>query len=168
MLRSRWCRRDGTGCNWPKTRITFITTTESSMRGSLRTTLLGPVLREAREWIEAASNMSGAPELIAIELDDHYANHVGHMADGTQFFLTTPFVAPTETDPGQDFTALFLFEKDGRFREVRIDAFGPRATADEARWGAVYKQRIAAWESLIMDGSRCDRSRSNALVWCSD
>ena len=87
--------------------------------------------------------MSGPPELIAIELDDHYANHVGQMKDGTQFFLTTPFVPPSETDPGQDFAALFLFEKDGRFREARIDAFGPRSNSDEARWDAIYKQRIA-------------------------
>jgi hypothetical protein len=87
--------------------------------------------------------MRGPPKLIAINLDDHHANHVGHMADGTQFFLTTPFIPPAEDDPGQEFNALFLFEKDGRFREARIDALGPRVTLDKVRSQAIYEQRIA-------------------------
>ncbi|MEU4619297.1 hypothetical protein AB0G04_04850 [Actinoplanes sp. NPDC023801] len=72
---------------------------------------------------------SGAPERIAIEPDDFQARHVGHTADGRQFFLTTPF------EPGaREFVALYLFRADGMFTEARIDAFDPgeRAAADRA------------------------------------
>jgi hypothetical protein len=58
-----------------------------------------------------------APERIAIEPDDFQARHVGHTADGRQFFLTTPF------EPGgREFVALYLFGADGSFAEARIDA----------------------------------------------
>src|SRR5687768_14677806 len=56
------------------------------------------------------------PTRIAIDHDDHHAQHVGHTADGRQFFLTTPFV------PGdRDFIALYLFDRDGRLLSATID-----------------------------------------------
>ncbi|GIE34303.1 hypothetical protein Ait01nite_073480 [Actinoplanes italicus] len=77
-----------------------------------------------REGAEAT-----APERIAIEPDEFQARHVGHTADGRQFFLTTPF------EPGaREFVALYLFRADGSFAEARIDAFtdGEQAAADRA------------------------------------
>jgi hypothetical protein len=61
---------------------------------------------------------AGRPERIAIDHDDFSARHVGHTADGGQFFLTTPFI------PGRrDFVALYLFDRDGRFVKAEIDPF---------------------------------------------
>ena len=33
-------------------------------------------------------------------------------------------------DPGAEYLAVFLFEQTGKFREARIDDFGPRATME--------------------------------------
>ena len=57
-------------------------------------------------------------------------SHVGHTADGRQFFLTTPFLPKHGHDEGQEFVPLFLFDADGHFLEARIDALGTRA----GRW----------------------------------
>ena len=43
-----------------------------------------------------------APPLIAIDPDDYQAESVGHLADGRQFFLTTPYVPV-----GDEFVALY-------------------------------------------------------------
>jgi hypothetical protein len=72
---------------------------------------------------------TSAPERIAIDPDDFQARHIGHTADGRQFFLTEPF------EPGaREFVALYLFRADGSFAEARIDevAAGDHAAADRA------------------------------------
>jgi hypothetical protein len=53
------------------------------------------------------------PDLIAIEHDDYHAKHIGHLQDGRQFFLTTPFIPAMGGNPGKEFVALFLFDKPG-------------------------------------------------------
>lgn len=72
------------------------------------------------------------PEIIAIDLDDYHAEHVGRTADGRQFFLTTPCVPAQKPDlsDGCDFVALYLFGADGGLLEAKIESFGPRATSD--------------------------------------
>jgi hypothetical protein len=82
------------------------------------------------------------PTLIAIDHDDYHAEHVGHTADGRQFFLTTPFLPFYEGDGGQEFVALFLFDADGNFLDAQIDALGTRAEVDDARGEEIYQARL--------------------------
>ncbi|MFD7658497.1 hypothetical protein ACFV4N_31370 [Actinosynnema sp. NPDC059797] len=84
----------------------------------------------------------GAPDLIAIDHDDHHAEHVGRTADGRQFFLTTPFEPGGDGQEGNEFVALFLFTPDGRLLEARIDEFGPRAGMDRERRRERYEARL--------------------------
>jgi hypothetical protein len=83
------------------------------------------------------------PNLVAIEHDDHHASHVGHLPDGRQFFLTTPFVPAIGGDAGREFVALYLFDKRGRFLDARIDDMGTRAELDEQRARNTFEQRLA-------------------------
>lgn len=84
----------------------------------------------------------GPPALVAIEPDDHHAKHVGHTADGRQFFLTNPFEPATGGRPGAEFIALYLFDASGALVEARIDELGPRATVDEKTARALYDRRL--------------------------
>ncbi len=83
------------------------------------------------------------PDLIAIDHDDHHASHVGHTTDGSQFFLTTPFVPAIRGSAGREFIALYLFDADGRFREARIDDLGTRAELEEETARRIFEQRLA-------------------------
>jgi hypothetical protein len=94
---------------------------------------------------------SGPPALIAIDHDDYHAEHVGHTADGGQFFLTTPFLPEDGTDPGREFVALFLFDAAGALVEARIDDLGPRASLDEAYRRARYDGHLAALGEVTFD-----------------
>src|SRR5215471_3756344 len=82
------------------------------------------------------------PELIAIEHDDYHAKHIGSLPDGRQFFLTTPFVPAIGGNAGREFVALYLFDKNGRFLEARIDDMGTRAELDEQRARGIFEQRL--------------------------
>src|SRR5688572_27122986 len=84
----------------------------------------------------------GKPSLIAIDHDDHHASHIGSLADGRQFFLTTPFVPASKADPGREFIAVFLFDRHGKFLEARIDDLGTRANMDKSRAQALFEQRL--------------------------
>src|SRR5579862_5998252 len=84
----------------------------------------------------------GPPELIAINHDDYHAEHVGHLSDGRQFFLTRPFEPPIGGRASNEFVALFLFDAEGKFLEARIDEFGPRKTMDQDKAREVYEQRL--------------------------
>jgi hypothetical protein len=66
------------------------------------------------------------PTLIAINHDDHHAEHVGRIADGRQFFLTTPFAPAIGGSEGCEYVALYLFDDAGNLIEATIKAFGPR------------------------------------------
>ncbi len=82
------------------------------------------------------------PRLVAIGHDDYHAQHVGRLSDGTQFFLTTPFVPALRGNAGREFIALYLFAPDGRFFEARIDDLGTRAEVDEQRARRIIEQRL--------------------------
>ena len=83
------------------------------------------------------------PNLIAIEHDEHHAKHIGKLSNGSQFFLTTPFVPAIGTSAGREFVALFLFGEDGQFLEARIDDLGTRAELDVKRASSIYEGRLA-------------------------
>ncbi|MEU2610087.1 hypothetical protein ABZ570_00630 [Micromonospora sp. NPDC007271] len=86
----------------------------------------------------------GPPQLIAIDHDGHHAEHVGHTADGRQFFLTTPFEpGDPETGGGAEFVARFLFDGAGRLLDATIDAFGPRHLMDRDARRRTYEARLA-------------------------
>ncbi|MFB9357583.1 hypothetical protein [Actinoplanes nipponensis] len=73
------------------------------------------------------SASAGRPTRFAINHDAFQARHIGHTADGRQFFLTTPFDTGTEEGGGRLFVALYLFDAAGRFLDARIDDFGDDA-----------------------------------------
>ena len=81
------------------------------------------------------------PELVAINHDDHHAKHVGHTADGRQFFLTQPFVPATSSE-GREFLALYLFDLEGNLLDARIDDLGTRPTVDEEQAAQLHRQRL--------------------------
>ncbi|MEU8261848.1 hypothetical protein AB0C02_14655 [Micromonospora sp. NPDC048999] len=86
----------------------------------------------------------GPPQLIAIDHDDYHAEHVGHTADGRQFFLTTPFEPGSgETGGGGEFVARFLFDASGRLLDAAIEAFGPRHLMDRDARRRAYEARLA-------------------------
>ena len=82
------------------------------------------------------------PKLIALNQDDYAARYVGRTEDGRQFFLTTPFVPASDDDPGREFLALYLFDKDGGFLEAHIEDLGPRATLDENQAHALHQRML--------------------------
>ena len=82
------------------------------------------------------------PALVAINHDDYHAEHIGHTADGRQFFLTTPFDPAIGDSEGNEFVALYLFDAAGKLLEAKIDEFGPRATLDDGERRRVYDRRL--------------------------
>ncbi|MDB6147813.1 MAG: hypothetical protein JWO45_1477 [Spartobacteria bacterium] len=82
------------------------------------------------------------PELIAIEHDEYHAKHIGQLADGTQFFLTTPFIPAIGGSAGREFVALFLFDEHGLFPEATIDDLGSRGEMNQERAKIIYEQRL--------------------------
>ena len=87
-------------------------------------------------------NSMSKPNLVAIEHDDYHASHVGRTADGTQFFLTTPFVPAIGGRAGREFVALYIFDAQGRFREARIDDLGTRVEYSEERARFTVESRL--------------------------
>ena len=86
---------------------------------------------------------SAPPELVAIDHDDHHAEHIGRTADGRQFFLTNPFIPAIGSDAGREFIALYIFDAEGRFLDAFIDDLGPRAKIDHAAAQRLHSQRLA-------------------------
>jgi len=75
------------------------------------------------------------PTLIAIDHDDYHASRVGHTVKGWQFFVAQPFIPAYGDEAGREFLAVYLFDKDGKFVDARIDDLGTRAALnrDSAR-----------------------------------
>jgi len=82
---------------------------------------------------------SDKPTIIAIDHDDYHAEHIGCKKDGTQFFLTTPFVPGTE---GCEYIALFLFDSDGNLIDSKVDILGPRGSYDLDEKNQKYLARL--------------------------
>jgi hypothetical protein len=85
---------------------------------------------------------SQPPTLIAIDHDEYYAEHVGHTADGRQFFITNPFIAALNGNPGREFLALYLFDQKGKFLEARIDDLGTRKELDRPQARDLLTKRL--------------------------
>jgi hypothetical protein len=83
-----------------------------------------------------------APKRIRIENDDHYAQWVGTARDGTQFFVTNPFVPAIGQSAGREFIAVYLWNAEGDFLEARVDDLGPRSALDEARARDMLRRRV--------------------------
>lgn len=83
------------------------------------------------------------PRLIAIDHDEYHAQRIGRLADGRQFFLTTPFVPATRGHAGREFMAMYLFDKCGALIDARVDDLGTRAELDKERALAIFQQRFA-------------------------
>jgi hypothetical protein len=93
-----------------------------------------------------------APDLVAIDHDDYHAEHVGHTANGRQFFLTTPFLPDLGADrPGCEFVALYLFDDLGRLLDAKIDSLGPRATLDGDHRRRMRDQRLLELGDVTFD-----------------
>jgi hypothetical protein len=73
----------------------------------------------------------GPPKTVALAHDEYAARFVGRTADGRQFFLTTPFVPAIGGNPGREFLALYLFDKDGVLVDAQIEDLGVRPEVDE-------------------------------------
>ncbi|HEX6802257.1 MAG TPA: hypothetical protein VF133_01135 [Terriglobales bacterium] len=86
---------------------------------------------------------SEPPTLIAIDHDDYHADRVGTTQDGTQFFVTTPFIPELEGAAGREFLAVFLFDTNGKLREARIDDLGPRTVLNEEKARELLDTRMA-------------------------
>lgn len=87
----------------------------------------------------------GPPKTVALANDDYSAKYVGRTADGRQFFLTNPFVPAIGGNPGREFLALYLFDKDGALLDAQIQDLGIRAKLDE---DAARARQTALLESL--------------------
>ena len=85
----------------------------------------------------------GPPTLIAIDRDDYHASHVGRLADGRQFFVTTPFIPAMAGDAGREFIATYTFDKQGALVDARIDDLGPRAQVDSAHAKRLIERHLA-------------------------
>lgn len=86
---------------------------------------------------------SPIPARIPIAHDDHHASRIGHLKDGRQFFVTTPFVPALGSDAGREFIAVYLFGADGALIEARIDDLGVRAEVVEDAAHARLERRMA-------------------------
>ncbi len=91
---------------------------------------------------------SDVPARIPIAHDDHHANRIGRLADGRQFFVTTPFVPALGSDAGREFVAVYLFDTAGALLEARIDDLGVRSEVDDAAAHALLEKRVAELGSL--------------------
>jgi hypothetical protein len=87
----------------------------------------------------------GPPKTVVLANDDYAAKYVGRTTDGRQLFLTNPFVPAIGGDPGREFLALYLFDKDGALLDAQIEDLGTRAELDEA---AAHARQAALLESL--------------------
>src|SRR5471030_2904509 len=100
------------------------------------------VIARSRAGAISWTDMPGPPELIAIDHDDHHAEHVGRTEDGQQFFLTSPFEPAIGDEKGSEYVALFLFDEEGNLVDAKIDDFGPWASVDEKARRRVYERRL--------------------------
>jgi hypothetical protein len=69
------------------------------------------------------------PSKILIRHDDHHAQFMGRLSDGSQFFLTTPFIPATHNE-GCEFIALYKFNSNGEFLSAQIEKLGVRKLLD--------------------------------------
>lgn len=84
------------------------------------------------------------PKRVTLAPDDYSARHVGTTKDGTQFFVTNPFVPGQGDEPGREFVAIYRFDPEGTLMDARIEDLGPRNTMDEARAKAIREEMLTS------------------------
>ncbi len=87
--------------------------------------------------------MSQPPTLIAIDHDDYHASRVGHTSEGRQFFVAQPFIPAYGDAGGREFLAVYLFDKDGKLVDARIDDLGTRAALNRDQARCLLEGRMA-------------------------
>lgn len=87
---------------------------------------------------------AGRPTVVTLIPDGFTSKHVGHTADGRQFFLTNPF-------DRSDYVAVYLFSACGRLLEARIDDMGPRESLDLDAFWERYDARLAELGDVTFD-----------------
>jgi hypothetical protein len=112
-----------------------------------------PVGNHTRSGSEPPSfPTEGRPTRIAINRNSLEAKHVGHTADGGQFFLTRPFDPGTvDADDAREFVALYFFDANGRFRTAEIDAFQENGPSHSNAANKVYRQRLQELGKVTFD-----------------
>jgi hypothetical protein len=73
------------------------------------------------------------PGLIALDSDKYHAEYVGHLKNGLQIFITTPFIPETDANPGRAFVAVYLFDPKGVLVEARIEDLGTNPFIGQAQ-----------------------------------
>jgi len=76
------------------------------------------------------------PNRFKIVPDDYHARIVGKKENDEQFFITNPFGK-------NEYLAVFIWNKDGSFKEAKIDNLGPRDKLDEKVELEFYKKRLS-------------------------
>lgn len=82
------------------------------------------------------------PRLVRINHDDYKAKYVGKLKDGSQFFLTFPFVPRLEGSKGGDYIALYQFDEFGAL--VKADIF------DEKQEGLTTETAVEAFTQRLL------------------
>lgn len=93
-----------------------------------------------------ASTASGPPRRFTIVPDDYHVPYAGTAEDGRRFFLSDELF--TFGTPGQSYVGLYLWNADGSFAEVRVDAVArhdglPPGQAASAGADELVKARLA-------------------------
>lgn len=98
-----------------------------------------PILE--RDRVDLGSRMhdsddaTTAPERIALDPDNHFANCIGRTADGRQYFVTAPFLA--DRSGARDFLALYLFDAAGSLLSDDVREVGRRGEYLESHERAI-------------------------------
>src|ERR1035437_4955457 len=93
----------------------------------------------------------GPPDHIAINHDDYHAKHIGRMADGRQFLLTTPFEPAIGGRTGCEYVALYTFDGGGGLIDAKIESFGPRDRVKHEDISARYESMLASLGAVSFD-----------------
>ena len=96
--------------------------------------------------------IAGQPERLTILPDEYHLPHVGHMRDGRQAFLTSPFVPDLGDRTGCEYLALYVFDADGLLVEHKITSLGQRSQVDEDEAQRLKEELIASVSPLSPRG----------------
>lgn len=84
------------------------------------------------------------PRFVRINHDDYHAKYVGKTGEGDQFFLTFPFVPHTDTQPGVDYIALYMFDEFGILKASTI--------VSEQAQGLKTQTEVGAFVETLLQG----------------
>lgn len=88
---------------------------------------------------------SQGPDRIRINHDDYHGEWVGKTSDGSQFFATDALFTSQNVRTQRtvrDYVAVFLWNQDGSFREMRLDSFDRRSSESFELRAKTFQDRI--------------------------